>query len=185
MAVKNSDLLTSTLETVLKITKIYHLYLIAYILSVIIFDSWNLLTHEAVLQRWTAAGAFLIVNTIVWYLCRAKINSRTVYKILFISLLIVGILFASINVYWQRGMASKSVLLYAIPIISAGLMRSRSLVLATAGVSAAAYSISVVRYFFENYGQGYRIELYGEIFFHAAMFFVIAGLMIISFRKNK
>ncbi len=168
---------------VLRITRVHFVYIAAYMLSVIIFDSWNLITHEAVLQRWTAAGALLVVNTIIWYLCRARLQNENVYKILLIVLLASDILFAAANVYWQRGMASKAVLLFAVPVISAGLVRSRSLLLATAAVSAATYSVAAVRYFFENYGQGYRVELYGEVFFYSAMLFVMAGLVMIHFRK--
>lgn len=151
--------------------------------SIITFDSWNLITHEDVLKRWTAAGSLLVINSIIWYLCRSKINNDLLYKVLLITLIVCDIVFAATNVYWQRGMASKSVILFIIPIISAALVKSRSLLLATTSISAAVYSISCVRYFFENYGQGYRIELYGEIVFYSAFFFVIAVLLMISFRK--
>lgn len=168
---------------VLRITRVHFVYIGVYVLSVILFDSWNLIEHEAVLQRWTAAGALLIVNTIIWYMCRAKLKNEMIYKVLLIVLLISDILFAALNVYWQRGMASKSVMLFVIPVLSAGLTKSRSLLLATTTVASAVYSISAVRYFYENYGQGYRIELYGEIFFYSAILFIIAGFMLISFRK--
>lgn len=170
-------------HVVLRITRIHFVYIAAYLLSVVIFDSWNLITHEAVMQRWTAAGALLVINTIVWYLCRAKLKNENIYKILMIILLISDIAFAATNVYWQRGMASKAVMLFVVPVIAAGLTKSRSLLLATTAVSSAVYSIAAVRYFFENYGQGYRVELYGEVFFYSAMLFVVAGLMMISFRK--
>lgn len=170
-------------HVVLRITRVHFVYIAIYMLSVILVDAGNLIEYEAVLQRWTAAGALLIINTIIWYLCRAKLKNETLYKVLLIVLLISDILFASLNIYWQRGMASKSVMLFAIPVISAGLTKSRSLLLATATIASAAYSISAVRYFYEHYGQGYRIELYSEVFFYSAILFVIAGLMLISFRR--
>jgi len=80
-------------------------------------------------------------------------------------------------------MASKSVALFVVPIVSAALVRSRSLLLATASLSIAAYSVAAVRYFFDNYGQGLRVELYGEVAFYSAFIFVIAGLLMISFRS--
>lgn len=183
MAQKQKNLQQSVRHIVLRITRVHYLYILAYMFSIIIFDSWNLIEHEAVLQRWTAAGALLIVNTIIWYLCRAKLQNENVYKILLIVLLVSDILFAAVNVYWQRGMASKSVMLFVVPIISAALIKSRSLLLATTTIAAAAYSIASVRYFYENYGQGFRIELYGEVFFYTALLFVIAGFMMIGFRK--
>lgn len=180
---KQTDLLKDTRHIVLRITRVHFVYIIAYMVSIIIFDSWNLLAHEAVTQRWTAAGALMVVNTIIWYLCRVKLQSKSFYGVALAVLLACDILFAATNVYWTRGMASKYALLFVLPIISAGLSRSRSLLVAVSAVSSAAYSIAAVRYFFDNYGQGVRAELYGEIVFHTALFFVLAGLMMISFRR--
>lgn len=180
---KQTDLLRDTRHIVLRITRVHFLYIIAYMASIIIFDSWNLISHEAVAQRWTAAGALFVVNTVAWYLCRAKLKSEALYKSVLAVLLICDILFAALNVYWTRGMASKYVFLFAVPIVSAGLVRSRSLLVATSAIAAAAYSMATVRYFFDNYGQGVRAELYGEIIFFSAAFFVLAGLMLIGFRK--
>lgn len=180
---KQTDLLKDTRHIVLRISRVHFVYILAYMASIIIFDSWNLLAHEAVVQRWTAAGALLVVNSVVWYLCRARLKSRTFYTVLLAVLLLCDIVFAAANVYWTRGMASKYVLLFAVPIISAGLSRSRSLLLTVTAVSAAVYSVAVVRYFYQNYGQGLRVELYGEIMLSGAVFFVLAVLMMIGFRR--
>jgi hypothetical protein len=185
MAVKNqTDLLKNIRHIVLRITRVHFFFVLAYISSIIIFDSWNLIGQELVAWRWTSAGALFVVNTVVWYLCRAKLKSETFYMLVLMALLICDILFAAANVYWTRGMASKYVFLFVIPIISAGLSRSRSLLMAVTSISAAVYSISVVQYFNDNYGQGVKAELYGEIIFFSAMFFVIAWLMMIAFRRS-
>jgi hypothetical protein len=179
---------TPTLDSryvLLRIVRVHFLYVAVYMLSIIIFDSWNLISHEAVLQRWTLAGSLLIINTIIWYLCKVRLNNDNIYRILLAVLIIADILFAAINVYWQRGMASKSVMLFVVPIVSAALIRSRSLLLATASLSAAAYSMASVQYFYENYGQGFKVELYGEVFLYSATFFILAGLLMISFRPAK
>ncbi len=183
MAKKQTKLASSTSYLLLRICRVHFLYIAAYMLSIIIFDSWNLISHDAVLQRWTLAGALLVINTIIWYLCKLKLANQTVYKVLLVVLILADILFAAINVYWQRGMASKAVFLFAVPIISAAVVRSRSLLLATASLSTAAYSIAAVRYFFSNYGQGLRVELYGEVIFYSLLFFVLAGLLMINFRS--
>lgn len=183
MAAKEKDLLLDPRHVLLRITRVHFLYIMAYMFALILFDAWNLLAHEAVLQRWTAAGALLVINTIIWYLCRADIKNVAAYRTLLAILLVCDVLFAAMNVYWTRGMASKAVILFVVPIISAALSRSRSLLVATSAVSAAAYSIAVVRYFYENYGQGLRVELYGEIVFHSLLFFVLAGLLMVFFRR--
>lgn len=176
------DLLKTPRHVLLRITRVHYFYVLIYLGTLIIFDSSNLISHEGVMQRWSVAGALLVVNTVIWYLCRAKLKSDVFYKALFVFLATSDILFAATNVYWQRGMASKAVMLFAIPIISAGLMRSRSLILAITTVSAALYSVATVKYFFENYGQGYRVELYGEIVFYSLLFYILAWLMMISFK---
>jgi hypothetical protein len=169
-------------HALLRMCRVHFVYVFLYMLSIIIFDSWNLLSHEAVLQRWTLAGALLVITTIIWYLCKLQLKNQDVYKVLLIVLLVADIIFAAVNVYWQRGMASKAVMLFALPIICAALVRSRSLLIATASLSVAAYSTAAVRYFYDNYGQGLRVELYGEIFFYSGLFFVLAGLLMIAFR---
>lgn len=161
------------------------MYVLVYMLSIVVFDSWNLLTHETVLQRWTLAGVFLVINTIIWYLCKIRFNNQNIYKMLIVLLLLVDILFAAVNVYWQRGMASKAVILFTVPIISAAVVRSRSLLLAITSLSGAAYSIACVRYFYENYGQGYRVELYGELAMYVGIYFVLTWLLMINFQPSK
>lgn len=177
--------ITDTRFVLLRVARVHFLYILAYMFSIIIFDSWNLLSHEAVIQRWTMSGALLVINTIIWYLCKSKVKNDNFYKILLIILLAADIIFASFNIYWQRGVASKSVMLFVVPIVSAAMVKSRSLLLATTAIAAAAYSISAVRYFFDNYGQGYRIELYGEIVFYSLLMFVLAWLLMINFRSAK
>jgi hypothetical protein len=179
---------TVTLDTrhvLLRVTRVHFLFVASYVLAIIIFDSWNLLAHEAVTQRWFLAAGLVASNTFIWYMCRLKIKNQTLYKTLFWVLIISDILFAAVNTYMQRGMASKAVMLFAIPIISAGLSRSRSFLIATTTLSVSAYTLAAVKYFNDNYGQGFRVELYGEITFYSIIFFVIAYLMMISFRAAK
>jgi hypothetical protein len=172
-------------HVLLRISRVHFFYIAAYTLAIIIFDSWNLLAHEAVTQRWLLAALLLSINTVIWYLCRLRLQNQNVYRVLLWILLTADILFAAYNVYWQRGMASKSVMLFAIPIISAGLSRSRSLLIAISSLSVAAYTLTAVKYFNDNYGQGFRVELYGEITLYSLVFFIIAYLMMISFRPAK
>jgi hypothetical protein len=57
-------------------------------------------------------------------------------------------------------------------------MRSRSILLTVTTLCAAAYSTVSVRYFFNHYGLGYRVELWGTIGFFSAMMFVMALLLM-------
>ncbi len=172
-------------KLLLRLSRGHFVYIALYGLSIVLFDAWDLLAREAVTQRWTLAVMLLTVTTIVWYLPRLKLSDKRLYLVFIWILLIADILFAALNVYYQRGMASKAVMLFAVPIISASLLKSRSLLLSVCSLSVGAYSFAAVRYFYANYGQGYRVELYGEVGFYAALFFILAGLLLISFRPGK
>ena len=183
---KKSAVETNWLQTAaVRVTRVHFLFLAFYILSLIVFDSWNLYTHEAMTQLWTAAALLLGVNTILWYASRLKFSSETVYRAIVIILIIADIVFASYNVFWQMGLASKSVILFTVPIITAAVLRSRSALLAVTTLCAAAYSTVSVRYFYENYGESYRVELYGTVGFYSALFFVLAGLLLVIILPKK
>lgn len=145
--------------------------------SIVVFDSWNLLTHMAVSERWTAAATLLVITTLLWYLARVKFSGQNIYFLLVLVLILVDILFAAFNVYWERGLASKAVGLFSVPLIVAATLRSRSTLLATAALSSTAYSVSAVTYFNAHYGESFRVELYGYMAFYCAMFFVISWLL--------
>jgi len=162
-----------------KITNVHFLYIAAYMVSIVVFDSWNLLAHEAVVDFWTAAGVMLILNTLLWYLSRYRFTTDTAYRFTILALIVADIIFASFTVYWERGLASSSVILFAVPIVTAAVLRSRNTVLATATLCAAGYSIAAVRYFYQHYGESFRVELYGEIGLYSAVFFILAALVLI------
>lgn len=168
-----------------KATRIYFFYIAAYMVTVVAFDSWNLITHQDVSQRWTAAGILLIINTIAWYIARRNFSDNAIYTGLLFTLIISSIIFASFNVFWERGMASLSVALFAVPLITAAIARSRSTLLATASLCVAGYTVAAVRYFNLHYGEGFRIQLYATIGFYSAVFFVVAGLLLILIHPEK
>ena len=162
-----------------RVTRIHFLYILVYILATIVFDSWNLYTHEAVGQLWTAAGVLLVVNTIIWFLARQNYANKSLYVFNVLALILADIAFAAFNVYWQHGLASKSVMLFTVLIVTAAVLRSRSLLLGTTTLCAAVYSTVSVRYFFENYGLSYRVELWGTIGLYSAIFFILALILMV------
>jgi hypothetical protein len=165
-------------STAVRVTRIHFLFIAVYIFSIIVFDSWNLFTHIDIANRWTAAIILLVINTICWYIARIKFSSETIYIALIVLIIIADIVFAATNVYWERGLASKSVALFAIPIVTAATLRSRSTLFAATTLSVAAYSLSVVRYYNIHYGESLRIELYGYLVLLCATFFILALLLM-------
>jgi hypothetical protein len=115
-----------------------------------------------------------------------KFSGAIVYMALIMLIVIADIIFTASIIYWERGLASKSVVLFAIPIITSATLRSRSALLATASLCAAAYSTSAVRYFNLHYGESFRVELYGYVGLFCASFFILATLlMVIILPKDK
>jgi len=162
------------------------LLIAAYIVTTIIFDSWNLIPHDAVEQRWTAAGMLLALNAVVWFAARSiRTRGDVVYRAALYTLVIADIIFASYNIFWERGMASTSVVLFAVPIIMAAIARSRTALLTATVLAVAGYSTAAVRYFNQHYGEGFRVQLYGYVFFYSALMFVLAALLAILIRPNR
>jgi hypothetical protein len=170
--------------TAVRITRIHFLYIAAFFLSVIVFDSWNLYTHDVISQLWTAGGVLLVVNALLWLVARLKFSNYWYYVAVISILIVADIAFASFITYIQRGLYSKAVFLYAIPIVVSATMRSRSFLLATTTLAAAVYSTVCVHYFYAHYGLAYRVELWGTIGFYSAMLFVLALLLMIIIRPT-
>ncbi len=155
-----------------------HFVLIAgFIAQTIIYDASKLITPEIVLERWFIISGLLIINGLIWYVCKSKAGNSLVYKSLLSLMVISDILVASYFVYGTRGMASKAVMLYVIPLMISGLTRSRSAIFTTAILSIAAYSLTAISYFVINFNEGYKVELYGEIGFYSFLMLVFAGLL--------
>lgn len=170
---------------VIRISKIYLVLSLIYIAQIIVYDASKLITPEVVLKRWVWVTAFAVIATATWYLAHIRVRSDTVYRLMTWGLILAGIAFASFNVYTQRGMASRAVLLYLIPIVVSALLASRAALFASALLSAAAYNLIAIAYFVNYFNEGYKIELYGEVSFYSAMFFVIAGLLWSVLKLNK
>ncbi len=166
-----------------RITQIHFAYIVLYMVSLIAFDSWNLITHEGIVWRWQAASSLLIVNAVGWYLARTNLKGKTPYKLIVLALIIGDIVFACLNVTWERGMASKSVALFAVPIVIAAILHSRRAILATTTFSAAAYSLVTVKYFHLNYGEGLKVQLYGTILFYCGLFYILALMLMLVIKS--
>lgn len=164
--------------------RIHFGFVLAYALSIVVFDTWNLITHEGIMQRWTLIGVVFIVNVVAWYLARNSVRSQIYYKLLVMALVVTDTVFASVNVSWERGMASRYVALYAVPIALAAVLRSRRAMLTSASLCMAGYVMTTTKYFYQNYGEGLKVELYGVAFFFSALFFVVAALISVSFSQK-
>lgn len=172
--------------SVLRLSRVHFFIVGALALQVLLYDAWKLITPESALQRWTIVLSLLVVVTVVWFLAHNQQSSAATFKRLILVLLIADIAVAAASVYLQRGMASRSVMLFAVPIVSSAVLLNPTAIFATASLSAAAYTAAAVTYFVVHFNEGYKIELYGEVGFYCALFFVLAGLLsvLIRYRDN-
>ena len=137
------------------------------------------------MKRWVATAGLLVVATILWYFAKNKMRSVGGFQTLIYALIIADIAFAAFNVYTQRGYASKSVVLFVIPVFVAAVLASRTALFATALLSIAAYTTIAIAYFVNNFNEGYMAELYGEIGFYSVLYLLLAGLLWTLVRKQK
>lgn len=154
-----------------------------FIVALVLGDAWNLFASSAVLERWMGAASLLALSAGLWYAARNTSSNFALKAFLWIFIL-ADILMTTWLVYSERGMASKSVMFYAVPILAAAFLRTRSAIFATATLCLAAYSTALVQYFVTSPGEGYKVQLYDEIILFGGFFFVLASFVWAAVRKR-
>ncbi len=144
-----------------RITRTLYFFIGFFALSIIIFDSGNLITREAVIDRWTLVTVLLILNTIVWYAASQSVLKKN--DILTAALTLALLAVAGFMTYWERGMASTSTILYALPLLTVATIKNRHALLATLALAIGTYAFAAVKYFNDFFNEGYRVQLWGTI----------------------
>lgn len=170
--------------SVLRLTRLHFIFVAVYALQTIIHDAWNLVTPRAAMNRWTVTAILLGVNAMIWYLVHNTFTSTVGLKMLTFFLILTDIAVVTFNIYSQRGMASRAVMLYAVPIAVSAVLLSRAALYTTAALCAAVYFAAAYIYFVLNFNEGYKIELYGEVGFYSIMFFVLASTLWVAVRSK-
>jgi len=169
--------------TLVRVARIHFVYIIALAAQIIIYHAWQLITPEAALRRWVMTGVFAAGVTAIWYLAKHTEGISRLRKLAY-ALILLDIGVASFGVYTQRGMAARAVMLYAIPIIVATVLKSRSALLAAAVLCTIAYTTTALTYFVVNFNEGFKVELYGEVGFYSFSFFILARLLWVVIRHR-
>lgn len=165
--------------------RVHFVFIAVYTLYIIAADATKLIVPSLVLQRWTMNAVVLTGIVCVWYLARSSAKTSNYYRALFAAVIFLDIAMATFNVYSQRGMASRAVILYSIPIVVSALLLNRLALFLTATLCTVGYVLAAVKYFVDYFNEGYKAELYIEVAFYAATFFVLAGVLSILIRfKN-
>lgn len=167
-----------------RIARVEFLFILLYAAVTIASDAWHLIPAGLVLQRWMMLAAALAVNTIIWYAARSKVKSELYYRSLLYAQIIMNILIGAVIVYGQRGIASRAVALFLIPIVMSTVFLTRSALYATAALCASAYIFVTIRYQFLHPGEAYKVELYAEIALYCAVFFILAAILNVGIRSR-
>ena len=171
--------LTKPNELYPRLARINFALLAAFAVFTIIFDGGNVITRERVYDRWMATGVLFIVFALFWIVVKKATSRNHVFAAL-LGCVLAELCLAGFMTYWERGMASTSTLLYLVPIASIATAKSRTYTMGTALFATATYMIAATKYFYDFFNEGYRVQLYGEIFFYGAVFlitgWIIAGL---------
>lgn len=168
----------------LRVCRLHFIFIAVYALYTVGADATKLITPDMVLRRWTANAALLAGIAIVWYLARGNVKNTNYYRLLLYAVIMLDITIATFNVYTQRGMAARAVMLFAVPIAVSALLLSRTALYLTATLCTAAYSLAAVKYFVDFFNEGFKAELYIEVGFYCALFFGLAAVLSIVVRFN-
>ena len=164
-------------QSAVRVGRAYFYLSVLYVAIIIMYDAFKLITPDVLLERWTMASILLAVTGILWFLSRTENKGSTFYSALIYGYVGLGIALASFSVFTQRGVASRAVALYVIPLIVSAFVLRRAAIFTTAVLSVAAYSLSAIRYAALNPSEGYKAQLYGEVGFYSALFFIVALLL--------
>ena len=164
-------------KSVVRLARVHFGLAAAYAVFILASDAWNLVARQLTSERWLMFGLLLVVTTVVWLLARGNTNNQNYYRCLAIALVLVDIALATFAIYTERGMSSRGVALYAIPIVSSAVLLSRTAIFGAAALCTAAYVMAATRYFYVNFNEGYKIELYSTVALYSASFFVLAAIL--------
>jgi hypothetical protein len=165
------------------LASIHLLYALAYTVTVLLYDAWDLFTPDALAGRWLLAGSAAVLTGLMVYKLNDQNKQPAHYQRLVYLLIGLDIVLAAVGVYFGRGMASRTVALFFLPIIVAAVaLKPKHIFLTT--VCALAYAISAKAYFMAHPSEGYKIELYSDLAFYSATFFVAAALLY-QFTKHR
>jgi hypothetical protein len=169
----------------LRITRLHLVYVGLYVAQTIVFHASKVITPELLLKRWWAASGLAVVTIAAWFIAKHRATWGDLYRFAIWLVILADLAFAAFNVYTQRGYASKSVLLFVIPIVVAAALANKTALFTTAALAIVTYTTTAISYFVLNFNEGYLAELYAEIGLYSGLFLVTAALLWAVVPKHK
>lgn len=172
-------------SAMVRLSRTHFILLIAYAISVAVYDSAHLMTPEIIMKRAILVSVILAAVCIVWYASHKEQAETKYYKRWLYVLILLDIILAGVSVYTDRGVASRDVVLFMLPIISSSALVNRTAIYGTAVASAATYFAVAMRYYYDHPNEMLHVELYGMLAFHALLFFIASALLWVVIRARK
>lgn len=182
---KNILPVTTWLQTsLIRLCKIHLILTGIYGIYIAASNATNLVIPQVIQQRLIAGVLLAIGVGLVWNFARGK-NSASYYRRLVYVLILLDIAFAAFSIYTQRGMASRGVMLFGLPIVVSAILLSNKALYVTAALCMGVYSMAATKYFLDYFNEGYRAELIIEVGFYCAVFIILASILSILVNREK
>ncbi|HIA91871.1 TPA: HAMP domain-containing histidine kinase [Candidatus Saccharibacteria bacterium] len=121
-------------------------------------------------------GAALVVNMGIWLLAHVNSQKLELQRAVLVGQLLFDVVLAAFITYDQGGLEARTTALFALPIVSAGLLSSRKMVFATSIIASLAYASVVVLSEINSQSVALDDFLVPLLFYPA--FFVILGVIV-------
>lgn len=132
-----------------------------------------------VFQHAAIFGTGLILNTVLYFANKVKAKSITYYSVISFLQILIDLGVATAGVAIQGGVYARTIILYVLPILAAGLLfMSKPLVYSTALLSAIAYDTTIVGAMMLGDAKEILPHVGGPFLFYPVLFFIIARLVI-------
>lgn len=169
----------------LRLCRAHFVVFLAYAILVAVFDSARLVTPDVTVRRAVFVAIAMLTTVTVWFMGHKEQAESSFYRRRIYALIAADIVFISLSIYFDRGVASREVALYALPIVSAGTLINRSALFGVAAASSIAYFATVMKYRFAYPNEMYNVELYGMMAFYILFMFVVGSLVWVVDRARK
>jgi hypothetical protein len=158
-----------------RISKLHIFVSLVLAAQIILYDAGKVITPDVVLKRWSVTAILAIVSTACWYLARIKNGPQVAHRLVW-ALVTIDMFVAAFTVYTQRGMASRGVILFILPILTAAVLRRKGMIYLTTILAIVTYVLTAIAYFVLNFNEGYKIELYGELSFYSGILLIVGAM---------
>jgi signal transduction histidine kinase len=119
----------------------------------------------------------LITNTIIGIILRSPNRAPIAYTIGTYAAIILDIWLATSVVYILGGYPARATLLYAVPILSAGVLLLQPSAYVAAGLSTIAYDgVLIVQHLLNDQPEAFS-DLFAPMFFYPVAFFILAAIV--------